>query len=93
MRTRAGMGFPILRRELLRYNNVKRLMSQDTQPGNASAPQNHLQRCSWGIQTGVRNGKLYGAAVARVKRRRRPAEGAHPSRRKTCLLIATSGRD
>jgi hypothetical protein len=44
-------------------------MSQDTQPGNASAPQNQLQRCSWGIQTVVRNGKLYGAAVARVKRR------------------------
>ena len=56
-------------RELLRHNNVKRLLSQDTQSGNASAPQNQLQRCSWGIQTVVRNGKLYGAAVARVKRR------------------------
>jgi hypothetical protein len=46
----------------------------DTQPGNASAPQNQLQRCSWGIQTGVRNGKLYGAVVTGVKLGRRPAE-------------------
>jgi hypothetical protein len=43
-------------------------MTCDTQPGNASAPQNQLQRCSWGIQTGVRNGKLYGAVVPCVKR-------------------------
>lgn len=47
-------------------------MTCDTQPGNASAPQNQLQRCSWGIQTGVRNGKLYGAAVTGVKLGRRP---------------------
>ena len=49
-------------------------MTCDTQPGNASAPQNQLQRCSWGIQTGVRNGKLYGAVVTGVKLGRRPAE-------------------
>lgn len=30
--------------------------------------QNQLQRCTWGIQTGVRNGKLYGAGVTCVKR-------------------------
>lgn len=48
---------------LLRHNNVKRLMSYDIQPDNASAPQNQLQRCSWGIrpesETGDYTGALY----------------------------------
>ena len=50
-------------RELLRHNNVKRLMSYDIQPGNASAPQNQLQRCSWGIRPESETGDYTGGAV------------------------------
>jgi len=49
MRTRFSGTLEIRQCELLRHNNVKRLL-QKQQPGNASAPQNQLQRYSWGFR-------------------------------------------
>lgn len=38
-------------------------MSWDVQPGNASAPQNQLQRCSWGIRPESETGDYTGGAI------------------------------
>ena len=59
MRTHINAVFRI-RRELLRHNSVKRLMTYDIQPGNASAPQNQLQRYSWGQTEGPKRETIRG---------------------------------